>query len=62
MLIKVAESLRFESFAQGQHLMRQGEVGDQMFIVLRGKCEIYVSKANEFGTMQDEHLANVSQH
>lgn len=29
--------------------MQQGDIGDQMFILLKGKCEIFTSNENEQG-------------
>lgn len=39
--IKVSRSVHERHFANGEEIVRQGEVGDEVYIVVRGFCEVF---------------------
>lgn len=40
LLQRVSETLEFQAFEKGDFLLSQGEMDDQIFIILKGKCQI----------------------
>jgi CRP-like cAMP-binding protein len=44
LILSICEKLEYEFFPPGSHLMKQGEIGDRMFIVFQGKAEISINK------------------
>ena len=44
LILSICEKLEYEFFPSGSYLMKQGEIGDRMFIVFQGKAEISINK------------------
>ena len=56
LLAKIAEKLVFQEFVKGEYLIKQGDVGDEMFILMKGKCQVLGRKVDNKGKIDENEL------
>ena len=55
----LAELASCQSFAPGETVVRQGECGDSLHVVVSGTLEVCQTNANDSTTLTGEHVANL---
>src|SRR5687768_15572757 len=59
-LKRIADEMREESFPQGKEIVREGQMGGRMYVILSGRCSVNVNGRKRGSLAAGDHFGVIS--